>query len=241
MSARVRVALAALVLGTSGARAQDISDAGFVFWGAQLERAEYRYGDGEDDGILAAEGDAFVGTDEIKLRYAFEGEYGLDARVMEVNEHQLALQIPISTFFDAKAGVRLDAPEGPDRWYGVVGVHGLAPQWFEIDADAFVSETGDVSARFEAEYEGLITQRIILTPAIEIDVGLTDDKQIGAGSGLRSVEVGARLSYDLLERNVAPYIGVHYERLFGETEDLARDEGEDDDGFFVVAGVRLMF
>ena len=50
-----------------------------------------------------------------------------------------------------------------------------------------------------------------------------------------------RLSYDLIERDVAPYIGVHYERKFGETADFAEQEGEDNEEFFIVAGVRLMF
>jgi len=53
---------AAFVLCASGARAQDISDAGLFLWGVKFERLEYRHGD-EDEKILAYEGDAFVGTD----------------------------------------------------------------------------------------------------------------------------------------------------------------------------------
>ena len=48
--------------------------------------------------------------------------------------------------------------DGP-RTHAVVGVQGLAPYWFEIDAVAFVSHTGDVTASVEAEYELLFTQR----------------------------------------------------------------------------------
>jgi len=237
MSGAVRVAaMAALFLCASEARAQDISDAGFLIWGAKLERLEYRFG---DEDALAYEGDAFIGTDEFKLRWEGEGEYATDEDVAETVENQITGLIPITPFFDAKAGLRFDTPEGPDRFYGVIGVHGLAPQWFEIDADAFLSEEGDVSGRIEAEYEGLITQRLILTPSIEIDFGLSHDREIGLGAGLRSMEVGARLGYDLLERNVAPYIGVHYEHLFGGTRGLARSEGEDTESLSFVAGIRL--
>jgi len=123
----------------------------------------------------------------------------------------------------------------------VIGIHGLAPQWFEIDADMFFSQEGDVSGRIEAEYEGLITNRIILTPSVEVDFGFSHDREIGLGSGIRSVEVGARLSYDLLERNISPYIGVHYEHLFGGTRALANSAGEDTESVFAVVGVRLMF
>ena len=231
---------ASSVLFAGGARAQDISDAGLVYWGVQLEQLEYRFGENDVE-VLAYDGDAFVGTDELKLRWQGEGEYELDEEVLETFENQLAVQIPVTPFFDAKAGIRYDTPEGPDRFYGVVGVHGLAPQWFEVDVDAFLSEEGDVSFRLDAEYEGLITNRLILTPSVEIDVGLSHDREIGLGAGLRSAEIGARLSYDLIDRAVSPYVGVHYEQLFGGTKNLAEAEGEDGSAFFVVAGVRLQF
>ncbi len=232
--------IAAIVLCASGARAQDISDAGLVVWGGKLERFEFRFGD-EDEQIAAYEGDAFVGTDEFKVRWEGEGEYDLDEEVLEDFENQIVAQVPISTFFDAKAGVRFDNPDGPDRVFGVLGIHGLAPQWFEIDADAFLSQEGDISGRIEAEYEGLITQNILLVPSLEVDFGFSRDQEIGLGAGLRSIEVGARLSYDLLERNIQPYIGVHYEHLFGGTRGLTRAEGGDTEAIFAVAGVRLTF
>jgi len=231
--------IAALVLGSGVARAQDIDDAGLVYWGFTADRLEYRFGDEED--VIAVEADAFVGTDKFKARLESEVEYGVDEEAFERQRHQLVGQIPISPFFDAKAGIGINAPEGPDRWYGIVGLHGLAPQWFELDADFLVSETGDAAIEFEAEYEALITNRIILVPSVEFDFGFTDDEEIGAGQWLRSVELGARLSYDLIDRAVAPYVGVHYERLFGETADLAKAEGGDRDALSAVVGVRLMF
>lgn len=233
-------AMAALVLAASSARAQDISDAGLIYWGVQLDRLEYRYGD-EDEEILAYEGDAFVGTDEFKLRWEGEGEYDTREKARETFENQVTGMVPISPFFDAKAGVRFNNPEGPDRVYGVVGIHGLAPQWFEIDADMFLSQEGDVSGRIEAEYEGLITNRLILVPSVQVEFGLSHDREIGLGSGLRSVEAGARLQYNLIDRTVSPYIGVHYEHLFGGTRGLARSEGGDTEAVFAVAGLRIMF
>src|SRR3546814_17844922 len=83
----------------------------------------------------------------------------------------------ISEFFDAQVGVRYDFEPDPERAYAVLGLQGLAPQFFEVDTALFVSEKGDVSARFEAEYELLITQRLVLQPLAELDVG-----EIGRGS-----------------------------------------------------------
>ncbi len=211
-----------------------------IFYGVQLEELEYRQGD-TDQNLLVWDGDAFVGTDEIKLRWLGEGEYDLDGDKLEKIENRLVLQKPISDFFDLKAGVRLDSPEGTDRWFGIVGVAGLAPQWIEVDADLFVSETGDVSARLDAEYELRITNRLILTPSAEIDVAFADDREIGIASGLNSIEVGLRLNYDVLDRAISPYVGVVYERKFGRTADFARDEGEDTSAWFGVIGTKLMF
>jgi copper resistance protein B len=118
-------------------------------------------------------------------------------------------------------------------------MHGLAPQWFEIDADLFVSN--NPVFRFEAEYEGLITNRIILTPSVEVDVPLTDDEDINRGAWAPKLELGARLSYDLIDRTLSPYIGIHYEHLFGQTGDLAREEGDDREQVLFVMGTRLMF
>ena len=165
----------------------------------------------------------------------------MDAVKFETLENRLVLQAPVSTFFDVKGGVRLDTQKGPDRWYGVLGVTGLAPQWFEIDADFFVSETGDTSARLDVEYELLLTNRLILTPSTDINVAFSDDPEIGIGAGISSIEVGARFSYDLIDRSLSPYFGFVYERKLGQTADFARDEGEDTEGWRAVIGTKFMF
>jgi copper resistance protein B len=227
----VAAALAAVVFPLSHAAAEPL------IWGVQVEQLEYRVNDDFD--FFAWDFDAFAGTDELKFVWRSEAEYELNEEEFETLENQARLQKPISDFFDAVAGIRVDTPAGPDRVYGVLGLHGLAEQWFEIDADLFISD--NPIFRFEAEYEGLITNRIILIPRFEIDLPFTDDEEIGAGAFGPAIEVGARLSYDLVDRLISPYIGVHYERVYGESADIARDEGEDTDEVFFVVGTRIMF
>lgn len=230
--------LAALTLPLGQAAAQEKD---FVFYGLSFEQLEFREGIDDSGDALAWDGDAFLGNDEWKLRLISTGEYGMDEKVFEVLEHQLVLQRLATDFFDVKAGLRYDAPFGPNRWYGVFGVHGLSQQWFEIDADLFLSEKGDLSARLDADYELLITNRWILTPSLEIDFAFSDDKAIGVEAGFVSAEVGLRLSYDLVDRAISPYVGIHYERLLGNSADLARGDGEAIDGLFAVAGVKILF
>src|SRR3546814_6541434 len=104
-----------------------------------------------------------------------------------------------------------DLPD-PERAYGVIGLQGLAPQFFEVDSAIFVSNKGDVSVRFEAEYELLITQRLVLQPSAELDMAVQEVSELGIGSGPSSIELGLRLRYEIT-REFAPYIGVHYEKI----------------------------
>jgi len=206
-------------------------------WGIQVEQAEYRVG-GDTD-VAAWDLDAFYGNDDLRLVFRSEAEYSVKEEAFETLETQLRLSTPISDFFDGVAGVRFDSARGPDRLHGVVGIHGLTRQWFEIDADLFVSD--HPALRFEVDYEGLITNRIIVVPGIGLELPFTDDRALNQGAFGPKLEVGARVSYDLVDRLLSPYVGVHYERTFGRSADLVRASGEDAGAVFLVVGARMVF
>lgn len=227
----------ALMVGPVSAGESDFQTAKY-FWGVQFDELEYRYSE-DDDQLAAWDGSAFYGTDELKFRWRTKGEYGLDEGSLEKLENHFLVQTPISDFFDAKAGVRVDTPEGPDRTYGVIGISGLAPYWFEVDADVYVSDQGDASTEFDAEYELLLNRNLTLTLSLDATVAFSEDREIGVGTGLNSTEFGARLSYDVIDRLFSPYIGVVKERLYGDTRDLAGDRSADT--WFAVIGTRLVF
>ena len=209
-------------------------------WGVQFEEFEYRYSDdGEELGVWNA--DAFYGTDDFKVRLLTTGEYEIEEQAYETLENQLVGQIPISKFFDAKAGVRFDTPEGPDRTYAVLGVAGLAPQWFEVDANLYVSNEGETSAELDAEYELLLTNYWILEATLDTTVAFSEDREIGVGKGLVSTEAGLRLRYDLVDRAFSPYVGVVHERKYGDTADLAETGGGSTEDWFAVIGARIAF
>jgi len=209
-----------------------------IIWGVQAEQLEYRFMDGED--AFVWDFDALAGSDELRFVWRSEGEVGESSGDFEGLENQLRLQMPISTFFDSVVGIQASTPEGaPDRYNAVFGVKGLAPQWFEIDADLYVSD--HPFFRFEAEYEALLTNRLILTPSVEMNMPLKDDAARNQAAGGPTFEIGARISYDLIDRAVAPYVGVNYERSFGDTAEMLRAAGEDKDEFSIVVGTRIMF
>ena len=147
------------------------------------------------------------------------------ARVLEQAEVQALYSRAINPWFNLQGGVRYDFQPNPERAHLVLGIQGLAPYWFEIDGALFLSNKGDLTARFEAEYDQRITQKLILQPSIEFDLAAQDVPELGIGAGLSTAEVGLRLRYEFVPE-FAPYIGVEYERAFGNTADFARAAGE---------------
>jgi copper resistance protein B len=150
----------------------------------------------------------------------------------------------ISPFFYFQVGGRYQRVSGNSsdhsRGFGVIGVEGLAPYWFSIEPALFISQDGDVSARLEAEYDLLLTQRLIAQPRFEVNVAAQEVKKFGVGRGFNDVELGLRLRYEI-RRQFAPYIGVSWTRLLGETADLVRQEGSPVDTLVFVVGVRLWY
>lgn len=202
------------------------------------DRLEYQSNDGAP--ALLFDGQGWWGTDRDKLWVKSEIHRDFEAGRFEEAELQALWSRPFSRFFDFQAGIRHDFVRGADRTFGVLGVQGLAPYWFEIDAAIFVSGEGDVSARFEAEYDLLLTQRLILQPRTELNFAVQSVEEVGVGSGLSTAEIGLRLRYEF-SRQFAPYVGVNWERAVGETADFARAEGENVGAVSAVAGVRMWF
>jgi copper resistance protein B len=173
-------------------------------------------------------------------RFAVRTEGGRADGDTERAELQLLWTHSFARWWDVVAGARADFEPGSSRSWAAVGVQGLAPYRFDLEATAFVGENGDMAARFEGEYELLITNRLILQPQLELNWYAQSDPERRIGSGLSSVEAGLRLRYEL-RREVAPYVGLVRERLVGSTADFARAQGRDPDDTSLVAGIRLRF
>lgn len=146
----------------------------------------------------------------------------------------------IAPYWDAQVGVRHDFGSGPDRNWAAFGVQGLAPYWFEVSATAYVGEQGRTALRGEVEYEGLLTQRLVLQPRVEINAYGKSDRAAGVGVGLSDAAFGLRLRYEI-RREFAPYVGIERRWRFGGTADDVRADGEAAAETQWVAGVRFWF
>jgi len=199
--------------------------------------AEYRIRKGRDG--FRWDGEGWFGTDIDRLVVKSEGE-GRFGDGVESAEIQALYSRAIDPYFNLQAGIRHDLPPNPSRTYATLGVEGLAPYWFEVEAAVFLSDKGDVLARVEGYYDQRITQRLILQPRVEFNLAAQDVRAAGIGSGLSDAELGLRLRYEI-RREFAPYVGISYDRTFGDTARFARASGEKAGATSLVAGVRAWF
>lgn len=193
----------------------------------------------------APEGDGYTwqvegwyGGDTNRVAFKTEGE-GQSGEGVEAAEMQLLYSRAVGRYTDVQLGLRYDL-EPRSRAYAVLAVDMLLPYWFEVEGSFFLAEDGDLLARVEGSYDLRLTQRLVLEPRAELEFAAQEIPQSEIGSGLSKGEFGLRLRYEI-RRDFAPYVGVSYERVFGETADFARSAGEDVESTRVVVGLRAWF
>lgn len=220
------------------ARAAMIAESGgMTFSQLMLDRLEYRAHKGANG--YAWEGEGWIGGDINRLAFKTEGE-GEVGGPLESAELQALYSRALNPWFNVEAGVRQDFRPSPQRTYAVVGIEGLAPYWFEVGAQAFLSTRGDAHLRLEGSYDQRITQRLIAQPAVEVNIAAQDVAELGIGSGISDIELGLRLRYEFA-REFAPYVGIHWERKLGDTARYARAAGEGASATSLVMGIRFWF
>lgn len=173
-------------------------------------------------------------------KFALRSEGAREHGQFEHADVELLWSHAIAPFWDGKLGLRHDFGDGPERDWIALGAQGLAPYGIEIAATAYAGEHGRTAVRFEAEYELLLSQRLILQPRIEFNAYGKSDRPAGVGSGLADAELGLRLRYEI-RREFAPYIGVEHRQDFGATAGFVRADGRAIAVTQWLAGVRIWF
>ena len=194
--------------------------------------------DADDASTLAWDLSGWIGGDIDRLWLRSEGERSNgkteDAEIQALWGHA------ISPWWDVVSGVRQDFKPGAPQTWAAFGLQGMALYNFEAEATAFLGENGQSAVRLEGDYDILLTNRLILQPTAELNVYGKNHPQRGIGSGLANTEAGLRLRYEI-RREFAPYLGVTWNRTYGNTADYAREEGESRSEARLVLGVRLWF
>lgn len=216
------------------------SDQNYAFFRAEV--LEYR--PGRDDSDFRWDIQGWYGGDFNRLWIKSEGERNTAFKADYDIDMQLLYGRFIKKYYDFQVGVRGETQtfrgENVARAHAVIGFQGLVPYRYEVESALFISQDGDVSARFQTSRDLPLTQRLILQGRFESHAAIQKVEKFTTGQGLNNVELGLRLRYEI-KREIAPYIGVSYDHSFFKTADLVREEGGDPSQVRFVAGLRLWF
>ena len=189
---------------------------------------------------------AWIGDDSTKLRLQNSGVIDDTGHIDNEGgtkgiDNRFFYSRRISDYWDAKAGVQFTIfDQGITRSGFMAGVEGVAPYGIHVDAVLAVSQTAVVSARLEATYDVLLSQKLIAQPFVEAMLASQDDPAIQLGGGLARYEVGLRLRYEIV-KEVAPFVGVSFEQFTGNTANFVAAEGGPTSNVRALVGLKMWF
>jgi len=229
IACRASSAMAGMGSGMGNMAAMQMNDRA-RFGALLIDQLEWRH-DGSRD-LAVWEGEGWYGGDYDKLWLRTEGTEGRasddDVRV------ELLWDRILTRWWNLQAGAREDAGTGPARTWAAVGLRGLAPQWFEVEATLYVGDAGRTAARVRLTNELLLTQRWIVEPEAEANLYGHADPARHRAAGLSDLDIGVRLRYEI-SRESGPYVGTSWSR-----HNFAEPGSRAPQHFWqLVAGVRL--
>ena len=201
----------------------------------------------DGDGSLKSEFETRIGTDENKLfikvhadkQESHKAEY--DAKVLYSRM--------ISDFWDVQAGARYRSEKVERAQYGwdteekvdgVLGLHGLAPYFFETDAYIYAGADNYTAFSLETERDLLLTQKLIFKPYLDMNIIFSDDSKYAKKSGLSNAAVGLETRYEI-SKKVMPYVDIAYEYSKGNEATAWQAESDEEKGWQYGMGIRFKF
>lgn len=199
---------------------------------------QFEWQSGRSTDAFAWDTKGWIGKDRDRFWFRSEG----DRTGSRTEQAQLNLLYgrAIARWWDVTAGIRLDTLPGTPRGALAVGIQGLAPYWFGVEATAYVEPSGRTHVRFETDYDLLLANRLVLKPLLEFEIYGGADRARLIDRGLSTGEFGLRLRYEF-RRELAPYVGVVWTRRFFGSADLASAAGQDVAGARWTVGLRTWF
>ena len=186
----------------------------------------------------AYDAQAWWGRDFDRLVIKAEGEHARgrfqEARSEVLWSHALA------PYWDMQSGLRYDSGGQQNRTWLALGLQGLAPYWFDVEATLYLGNEGRSALRASAEYDLLLSRRLVLQPRVELNAYGKDDPAREVGRGVADTTWGLRLRYEFT-RQFAPYLGVERAARWGHSANLSEAEGNPRQETRWVAGLRFWF
>ncbi|QGW78364.1 copper resistance protein CopB [Pseudomonas alkylphenolica] len=207
-----------------------------INWAVIVEQLEYQ--NFESSSALNWNANAWIGGDIDRLWLRTEGER--EQGVTHKAELQALWGHAISPWWELVGGLRQDFKPASGQIWAAFGIQGMPLYGLELEATAYLGERQQTALRLESSYAILLTNRWILEPSLEANFYGRNDASRDQGSGLADSEIGLRLRYEIT-RGFAPYLGVSFNRSYGNAAEQIRDDHGDIGQTRLVAGVRLRF
>ena len=213
---------------------------GQIYQQTTVESKWLRNDDGE--GVLKSELETRIGTDENKIFIKVHADQA-ESRQAEYDAKVLYSRM-LSDFWDVQAGLRYlnnqNREVDQEQVGAVIGIHGLAPYFFETDAYLFVGQDQQVSFTLETERDVLLTQKLILKPYLDVNVIFSDDSSYAKKSGLSTTQLGLETRYEI-NKKVMPFVDVAYGYNKGSEETAWQQHSSSKNEWLYGAGIRFKF
>lgn len=201
----------------------------------------------DGNGALTSEIETRIGTDENKifLKAQIDQHESHDAEY----DFKMLYSRMISDFWDVQIGARYRvekierdqrSTDTEEKLDGVMGLHGMAPYFFETDAYLYAGEDNYSGLSLETERDLLLTQKLILKPYLDLDVVFNDESKYAKKSGLNSATAGIETRYEI-SKKIMPYVDIAYEYSKGNDATPWQVESSSKKGWLYGAGVRFKF
>lgn len=213
---------------------------GQIYQQTTLESKWQRNDDGQ--GALKSELETRIGTDENKIFIKVHADKA-ESQQTEYDA-KLLYSRNVADFWDVQAGIRYrndpNREIDQDQVDAVLGLHGMAPYFFETDVYVYIGQDRQVSFNLETERDLLLTQKLIIQPYLDINMVLSDDSNYAKKTGLNSVHVGLETRYEI-NKKVMPFIDVAYGYNQGVQETAWQKASSSENEWFYGAGIRFKF
>ena len=193
-------------------------------------------------GALKSKLETRIGTDENKIFIKVHADKA-ESQQAEYDA-KLLYSRNVADFWDVQAGLRYrndpNREVDQDQVDAVLGLHGMAPYFFETDAYVYIGQDRQVSFNLETERDLLLTQKLIIQPYLDINMVLSDDSNYAKKTGLNSVQVGLETRYEI-NKKVMPFMDVAYGYNKGVQETAWQKSSSSENEWFYGAGIRFKF
>ena len=194
------------------------------------------------ESVLNSELETRIGTDENKVFIKIHADQA-ESQQAEYDAKLLYSRM-VSDFWDVQAGLRYlnnqNHEVDQEQVGAIVGIHGLAPYFFETDAYLFIGQDRQVSFRLETERDVLLTQKLIFKPYLDVNVIFSDDSSYAKKSGLSTAQLGLETRYEI-NKKVMPFVDVAYGYNKGSEETAWQQHSSSNNEWLYGAGIRFKF